>query len=115
MRAAKTRVRPEEHMPCALRARFAFRERDELSRKTAPPHVVADIDAVQLDRLGPREIEAHASSDAPRAILDDPEAPTPFSRRGGRPHEIGEIVMRVDKAARIFGKAKRDQAKELLR
>ena len=52
MRAEKTRVGPEEHAPCALRTRFALGERDELSRKAAPPHVVADVDAVQLGRLG---------------------------------------------------------------
>ena len=69
----------------------------------------------QLGRLGARVIEAHASSNAPRAILDDPEAPASFGRRGGRLHEIGEIVMRVDEAAGIFGEAKRDQAEELLR
>src|ERR1700740_517239 len=95
MRAEKTRVGPEEQAPCAMRTRFALGERDELSRKAAPAHVVADVDAVQLGRLGPRVIEAHASSDASRAILDDPEAPASFSRARGGVHGVGESGMRV--------------------
>ena len=70
---------------------------------------------MQLACSAARIIDADAGADPAARVLRDPERPAVAGVGTSRHAKIDEVLVRVDVAARILGKAQREEPEQVLR
>ena len=115
MRVREARIRPEEHVSCAALPRMVLGEPDQPLAEAAAAQVRAAHRAGAAPLSAARVIDGDAGADPAARILRDPERPALAGVGTSRLRRSIEILVRVDVAARILGKAQSEKAEQVLR